>query len=273
MLQKRNTIKVLMIGDVVGDPGMAMCRKWIRPLREKYEVDAVIVNAENAGKCGRGMSEAICETLLQSGTDLISSGNHVWRVDKFHSYLDRSDLVVRPANYPETCPGKGYAFFDVEGVKIAVLNLMGRVFMRETLSCPFREAESLISLIKQTTNIIFVDFHAEATSEKQALGHFLDGKVSAVVGTHTHVQTADEIVLDKGTAFMCDLGFTGPINSCIGVNKHTVIKQYLTQMPARYCVELRPPYALCGAVIEVDKASGTALGIERIRIEDQSLKL
>ncbi len=265
-------MKFLFIGDVVGQAGQVVFEKHIARLREKHAVDAVIVNGENAANNGKGIRKKQLNFYKQLGVNVITSGNHIWDQRDSYPLLDEmSDFVIRPANYPSDCPGKGYALIDVQGTQVAIVNLQGRVFMHSDLDCPFRTIESLLTMLKTKTKIIFVDFHAEATSEKQALAFFLDGKISGIFGTHTHVPTADEMILPKGTAYTSDLGFCGAVYSCLGIKKEIIIKKFLTQMPQRFEVEKEGPFALNGVVVTVDLLSGKATSIERIRLVDSQI--
>lgn len=250
--------KILVIGDIFGELGLQTCAKGISEIRRKHKIDFVIANGENSAKDGRGLDEKSCQTLFEAGVDLITTGNHVWRHEKFYPYLQQnSNKVLRPANYPSGNFGKGYAVVNKEGFRLGVINLQGRVFMKELSGCPFREADSIINFLQDKVDAIIVDFHAEATSEKQALGFYLDGRISLLFGTHTHVQTADNRILPKNTAFITDIGFCGAINSCIGVEKNTVINQYLSQMPARFRPELTGPFVFSAGILSLSNDTST----------------
>ncbi|MCK5139607.1 MAG: TIGR00282 family metallophosphoesterase, partial [Thermodesulfovibrionia bacterium] len=211
-------MKVLFVGDIVGEPGRKALRQGLPKLVEKLKIDFIIANAENAAG-GFGITKPIGEELFAYGIDVLTSGNHIWDKKEAITYIPQEHRLLRPANYPERVPGKGSIVTSTDtGEKIAVLNISGRVFMRQ-IDCPFSVSEREIQKLKEQTGIIVVDFHGEATSEKLAFGWFLDGKVSAVIGTHTHVQTADETILPKGTAYITDVGMTGPVNSVIGIKK------------------------------------------------------
>jgi metallophosphoesterase (TIGR00282 family) len=203
-----------------------------------------------------------------NGVDVVTSGNHIWRQKDIYPYLNENKDLLRPANYPSSCPGTGVTLFNCKGYEIGVINLQGRIFMRENLDCPFKTAETALSYLRSRTNIIFVDFHAEATSEKMGLGFYLDGKVSGLVGTHTHIQTADERILPNGTAYISDLGMAGSLNSMIGMKKDVVISHLLTQMPTKFEVETSAPYIMTGVYIDVDQATGKAVNIKRVKIID-----
>ncbi len=267
-----NHLRVLFIGDVVGSPGRIMFQKHIDRIREKHKIDALIVNGENSDGRGRGITSRIVGFFKHNGANVVTSGNHIWANKEIYSYLESNTDLLRPANYPSETPGVGVTTFNCKGYAIGIINLMGRVFMRDHVTCPFRAAESILTYLKDKTKIIFVDFHAETTSEKNGIGYFLDGKVSGVVGTHTHVQTADERILPKGTAYITDLGMTGALNSMLGMKKEPIIQQFIKQMPVRFSVEESSPMVMTGAWIEVDVATGKAVAIERIRIVDEDIQ-
>ena len=262
-------LRFMFIGDLIGQPGQDVFSKWLPRLKEQYKIDAVIVNGENSAKNGIGIMPKNMKFFKEAGVSVVTSGNHVWKHKEIYNYLNENTDLIRPANYPAGCPGKGYSFFDINGYTVAVLNLQGRVFMHEDLDCPFRAAESLLTFLRSKTNIIFIDFHAEATSEKQVLGSYLDGKVSGFFGTHTHVQTADERILPNGTGYISDLGCSGAVNSAIGMKSEIILKRFLTQMPSRFAVETEPPFSINGVWVEVDTVSGKTVKIERINIVDK----
>lgn len=248
-----------MIGDVVGQPGRRAVSRLIPGLRQELGLDLVIANGENAAG-GYGITPDTAEELLHGGVDILTSGNHIWDQKEIIPQLDEGLPLLRPANYP-AAPGRGYLIQD----GVMVLNLMGRLFM-PTLDCPFRAANRALAEVQEqgeSPSVVIVDFHAEATSEKQALGWYLDGRVSAVIGTHTHVGTVDARILPKGTAYLTDVGMTGPVNSVIGSDANAVIDRFLTGMPQRAAVAGGP--ALLNAVmVEVDTDTGQALAIQRI---------
>lgn len=265
-------LRFLMIGDLVGNIGMTMLKRWMPKLVEQHSIDAVIVNGENVALKGRGIHPNDANTMLAMGVKVITTGNHIWALREIYPYINNTPALIRPANFPDSSPGKGFVQVEVKGAVVTVMNLMGRTFFRETLSCPFKKADDIIAAVRMKSQIILLDFHAEATSEKTAMGLYLDGKVSAVVGTHTHVQTADERVLPGGTAYITDLGSSGSVNSCLGVDSQSVIQRFITQMPHTFAVDVKPPYQLFGVVVEVDRTTGKALSIERIRvIDDQAI--
>lgn len=261
-------MKILFIGDVVGSPGREMVAKYVPKLKKKYRPHFTIINGENAAH-GRGITEKIYHQFLESGAQMITLGNHSWDNRDIFEFIDQATCLVRPANFPEGTPGVGMRMTKVNAQTIAVINLQGRTFL-PPLDCPFKKIDELIAEAKKHTSIIFVDFHGEATSEKQALAWYVDGKVSAVVGTHTHVQTADERILPEGTAYISDVGMTGPYDGILGVERDAVIKKFLTSLPVRFEVA-KGREQLSGVIIDVDNESGKATSIERILINDDHL--
>jgi 2',3'-cyclic-nucleotide 2'-phosphodiesterase len=267
-----NTLRFLCIGDVIGQPGMAIFQRWVPRLKEQYAIDAIIVNGENAAKNGKGITPRIIDFFKHHDVAVITTGNHIWEQREVYAALEERDDIVRPANYPPGCPGKGLTFFTINGHTVAVVNLHGRVFVRDLLDCPFRAIESLLTFVSTRTNIILVDFHAEATSEKNAMGMFLDGRSSCVYGTHTHVQTADEHILPQGTGFITDIGSCGALYSVIGMQKEAVLNRFLYHpRMGRFEVETTGPIVLSGIWFEVDVDSGNTVKIERIRIIDETI--
>jgi metallophosphoesterase (TIGR00282 family) len=260
-------LRLLFIGDIIGHPGRRALRRFLPRLREKYSPDFIVANAENAAG-GVGITEEIGTELLGL-VDVLTSGNHVWDKKEALPYLDREPRLLRPANYPPLNPGKGsYILEGAKGWKAGVLNLQGRVFM-EPLDCPFRVADGEVAKLRAETPVIVVDFHAEATSEKQALGWHLDGKVSAVIGTHTHVPTADERILPRGTAYITDVGMVGGYRSVIGIRPEQAVARFLTARPQRFEPE-KEGLVLSSVYIEVDAASGRALSLRREMIVEES---
>jgi metallophosphoesterase (TIGR00282 family) len=251
-----------MVGDVVGSPGRDVLKRCVALLREQHHVDACIANGENAAG-GFGLTAQTAEEMFSSGVDFITGGNHIFDKREFAEYLENSDRVIRPANYPPTTPGRGAGTFAVNGVTIGVLNLMGRTFM-PPVDDPFRCADAYVSDLRAQTPVVIVDVHAEATSEKVALGRYLDGRVSALVGTHTHVQTADEQILPGGTAYLSDLGMTGPTEGIIGMESRAVLDRFLTGLSERFSVQRSGSRQFCGAVVSIDPISGKASEIKRI---------
>jgi len=257
-------MNILCLGDVVGQAGRNAINAKLSSLREELKIDFAVVNAENAAG-GSGITRRISGQLLRFGCDVLTLGDHVWDRQELAETLKDEVRILRPSNFPEGTPGHGWGVYETSsGTKVGVINLLGRVFMRYNVDCPFRAATRIIDEIKKECSVIIVDFHAETTSEKVAMGHYLDGKVSAIVGTHTHIQTADEKVLPKGTAYLTDLGMTGPYDSVIGQNKDKIIKRFLTSMPMRFEVA-KGGVQICGAVISVDEKNGKATKIKRIQ--------
>lgn len=253
----------MFIGDIVGEPGRKIVKENIRQLFDTYGPDIIIANAENAAG-GFGVTPDIAEELFSLGIHVLTSGNHVWDKKEIMPYLSKQDRLVRPANYPEGNAGYGSVVISTPAGKAAVLNLEGRVFM-SNLDDPFRTADREIERLKRETAVVIIDFHAEATSEKTAFAWYVDGRASAVIGTHTHVQTADERVLPGGTAFITDAGMTGPLDSVIGVKKEEAIARFLYQSPHKFTVP-KGPVHLDAVLIDVDAATGKALSIERVRL-------
>ena len=255
-------MKILVIGDVVGRPGRAIIEQQLVGLGEELGLDFVVANCENAA-AGAGITPTIADDLFRAGVDVLTSGNHVWKLREAYDLLKRDHRVLRPANYPDSAPGQGTVVVEaISGQKVGVLNVMGRVFM-EPLDCPFRAAERAIERLRAATPVIIVDMHAEATSEKVAMGWFLDGKVSCVFGTHTHIPTADERLLPHGTGFITDVGMTGPYDSVIGRRVDQILERFLTSLPhksevAEGNVQLR------GLIVDVDSSTGKARAVERL---------
>ncbi|MBM3251418.1 MAG: TIGR00282 family metallophosphoesterase [Candidatus Omnitrophica bacterium] len=255
-------MNILILGDVVGKPGRDAIAALLPQIIKKHKIDFTIVNIENAAG-GAGITPKVVDELSGAGVDVLTTGDHIWDRREILDIVDIKENLLRPANYPDGTPGKGYCVIEKDKNFIGVLNVQGRVFMKPAVDCPFKKATEIIAKIKTKTPIIIVDMHAEATSEKIALGHFLDGQVSAVVGTHTHVQTADEKILPQGTAYITDIGMCGPCDSVIGQRKEKIIERFLTSMPLRFEVASED-VQLQGAIIEIDEKSGKAKKIERI---------
>ncbi len=255
-------MKILFIGDVVGRPGRIALASRLGRLIDRNDIDLVVVNGENAA-AGFGLTADLAREFYDLGVDVLTSGNHIWDKREIYDYLDSQKRLLRPANYPAGLPGRGHGVFTTSaGLKVGVLNLEGRVFMNN-LECPFRTADALVDELRQQTPLILVDFHAEATSEKSALGCYLDGRVSALVGTHTHVQTADERILPGGTAYITDVGMTGSRDSVIGIRKELAVEKFLSQLPVRFDVA-KKDVMVCGVVLTIDEKTGNAIGIERV---------
>jgi len=257
-------VKLLFIGDIVGRAGRKMLNEHLNRLIDKQMIDLVVANGENAA-AGYGLTASVLQELFKAGIDVVTSGNHIWDKREINDVLEREPRLLRPANYPPGLPGKGDGIYATAGgIKVAVLNLEGRVFMKN-LDCPFRAADDLVAAVRQVTPIIFVDFHAEATSEKQALGHYLAGRVSALIGTHTHVQTADERILDGGTGYLTDVGMTGSQDAIIGNQKEPALQRFLTQLPVRLEVAKKDPQ-LCAVILTIDEKTGHCDQIERVQL-------
>jgi len=256
-------MKILFIGDIVGNPGREAVKKLVPELTKEYGLDFVIANAENAAG-GSGITPRVALELFDAGVDVLTSGDHVWKKREILEIIDNDSRILRPANFPAGAPGRGAAVFSTRGgIKVGVINLQGRVFM-EPLECPFKTAVKATEELGRETKVIIVDIHAEATSEKIALGWYLDGLVSVVAGTHTHVQTADERILPKGSACITDVGMTGPQESVIGRRTEDVLERFLTAIPTRFEVA-DGNIQLQGAVFDIDENTGKARSIARIQ--------
>jgi metallophosphoesterase (TIGR00282 family) len=255
-------MKVLFVGDIVGSPGREAVREIIPRLKDKEKIDFIIANAENAAG-GSGLTPKITEDLFSYGIDVLTSGDHIWKKKDIVETLDEEQRLLRPANYPEGVPGRGWGVYPVKGkFKIGVINLVGRVFM-ESVECPFRVGRIAAEEIKSQTPIIFMDIHAEATSEKIALAWYFDGIISALLGTHTHVQTADERIYPKGTAYITDLGMTGPHDSVIGRKVEQILTRFITHLPTRFEMA-EENVQLNGVIVTVDEKTGKATDIKRV---------
>jgi len=259
-------MNVLMIGDVVAKPGRMAVLERIQDLREQHQVDLAIMNAENLAG-GFSVTPSLCEQLFSSGIDVMTSGNHIFDKKEAIDYIAKQPRLIRPANYPPGTPGSGCWTGTVNGTSVAVVNVMGRVFMPPS-DDPFRIVNEVLRNVPADTKVRLVDIHAEATSEKVAMGWFLDGRVSAVVGTHTHVQTADERVLPQGTAYLTDIGMTGSYAGVIGMSKSDVIARFTT-VPARRAEHASGQVRICAAVIDIDQTTGKALRIERVNLSHE----
>ncbi|MDD5232805.1 MAG: TIGR00282 family metallophosphoesterase [Syntrophales bacterium] len=263
-------MRILFIGDIVGKPGRRAVRELLPGIVCDKLIDIVVANGENAAG-GFGLTREVVEELFQNGIHVLTSGNHVWDKKETESFINDYDALLRPANYPEGVPGHGSTISRTPaGINVGIINLMGRVFMFP-IDNPFRRAEQEILAMRGKADVILVDFHAEATSEKEALGRFLDGRVSAVLGTHTHVQTADEQVFPGGTAYITDAGMTGPFDSIIGISIERALGRFLTAIPQKFDVA-RQDVRLQGVIVDVDEQTGGSRGIERIslRLEERS---
>lgn len=258
-------MKILFIGDIVGKVGRITTKALLPTIVNRYKVDLVIANGENAAG-GFGITDKIVSEILGWGVHIITTGNHVWDKKEFITQISKEDRVLRPLNYPPGVPGYGSILYTLpNGEKVGVINISGRVFM-SNIDCPFRTGKEEVEKLSNLTKMIIMDFHAEATSEKIAFGYFIDGKVSAVIGTHTHVQTADEKILPGGTAYITDVGMTGPNNSVIGIDKEQIIQRFLTNIPVRF--ETAKGEGIFSAiVIEVDESTGKSSAIQRLQLK------
>ena len=259
---RKEQVNILFIADIIGKPGLNIVKKHIGVIKQKYNIDFCIANGEN-GAGGKGLTESIAYEYFEIGINAITSGNHIFEKNKLFKFLNENQRILRPINYPLSNNGHGSLIATIKnGIQIAVINAQGRTFMYP-IDCPFRKISEEINRICQITPMIIVDFHAEASAEKMAMGWYLNGKVSAVIGTHTHVQTADERILNKGTAYITDVGMTGPYDSVIGLNTEIAIKRFLNQVPVRYQIAETDP-RFCGVVITVNTRNGKAISIERL---------
>ena len=257
-------MKILMIGDVVGSPGRKIFEREVPRLKKERGIDAVVVNAENCA-AGSGITAALSGAFFDAGADAITLGDHTWGQKEFAGQIGSLEKVIRPINFPQECPGRGWCMVTMPTFRFAVVNVQGRVFMNP-VDCPFKAMERALNEIPKDVPV-FVDFHAEATSEKITFGYYFDGRATAIVGTHTHVQTSDAVVLPGGTAYLTDLGMTGPYVSSIGRDLKPVTRKFVTGMPSRFDVA-QGPCVLEGAVIDFDPASKKALAIETLRIRE-----
>ena len=263
-------MRILMVGDIVGRTGRYFFMGQTPELKLTKKIDMVVVNGENAAH-GKGLTPSIFAELIKGGADVVTSGNHIWDNPKVLEIIDEEPFLLRPANYPEDTPGRGFCIFPVGRKKIGVINMSGRTFMQPLMDDPFRLADKILKRMEKNCDVILVDFHAEATSEKLAFAHYLDGRVTAVVGTHTHVQTADEKILPKGTAYITDLGMVGADNSILGVEVEPVIKKFMTGRPSKF--EVAEGAAIyCAVLITIDDRKNRATKIERIFIKENSLR-
>jgi len=261
-----SSLRILMLGDIIGKPGRRILSSELPDLIKKKNIDLVGANGENLAG-GFGITEKTANKLFSYGVNFITSGNHIWDRRDGYDVLESDPRILRPANYPEGSPGKGFTILKRKDYNIGIINVQGRTFLIE-IDCPFRKSDELIAKLKeQNINIILVDIHAETTSEKSALGWYLDGRVSAVVGTHTHVQTSDNRILNKGTAYITDIGMCGGRDSVIGMRKEIAIKRYLTHLPERFKTA-QGVLMINGVIIDIDKVTGKAINIERVWIEE-----
>ena len=259
-------MRVLFIGDVVGSMGREMITEYLPRLKKKYRPQVTIVNGENAAS-GRGITEKIYKKFLQDGVDVVTMGNHTWDNRGIFEFVNEAKKMVRPANFPEGTPGQGMVFVKVNAIELAVINMQARSFMVD-IDDPFRKMDELVTIARKRTPFIFVDFHGETTSEKQAMGWYLDGRVSAVVGTHTHVQTNDARILPQGTAYLSDVGMTGPYDGILGMKREPIIEKFLTALPQRFEVIENGRSILSACLIEIDEQTGKAKSIRPIQISE-----
>lgn len=258
-------MRILFIGDIVGKVGRNAIAEYLPKIKQSYRPTVSIVNAENAAH-GKGLTEKLYKQLLRDGVDFMTMGNHTYGQREIYDFIDDANRMVRPANFPSEAPGVGMRFIQINDIKLAIINLQGRSFMQD-IDDPFKKADQLIEEAKKETNFIFVDFHAETTSEKNAMGWYLDGRVSAVVGTHTHIQTSDERVLPNGTGYITDVGMTGYYDGILGINRDEVIERFITSLPQRHVVPDDGRSVLSGVIIDLDK-DGKTKQIKRILIND-----
>ncbi len=257
-------MKILCIGDIVGRSGREVLTKALPGLRVAHGLDFIIANGENAAG-GSGILPKQAEEIFAAGVDVITLGDHTWDKPDIYKYLDENPRIIRPANFPEGAPGRGWTVVrSTKGVEVGVINLLGRTFMRYNVECPFRALDKIAAEIRKQTPVMILDMHAETTSEKVAMGHYADGKVSGVFGTHTHIQTADEKILTQGTAYITDLGMSGPYDSVIGQNKEKILERFLTSLPVKFEVALGDA-CLHGVVMDVDEQGGKARSISRVQ--------
>ena len=255
-------MKILCLGDIVGPDALAHLSRELWSYRKQKGISLVVANGENADE-SNGLSPTAADQLLERGVDVITTGNHIWKKNEIKAYLDRSESVIRPLNYPGSCPGKGYTLTDADGYRVLVMNVMGTVFM-EPLGCPFDAVDKALSANAGRYDIAILDVHAEATSEKLALAHYFDGRVGIMYGTHTHVQTADEQILPKGSGYMTDLGMCGVQSGILGVENELIVSRLREKMPVRHKLKKGDAYA-CGAIFEIDPSNSRASSVERVK--------
>ncbi|WP_110953205.1 TIGR00282 family metallophosphoesterase [Anaerosinus massiliensis] len=261
-------MNILMIGDIYGKIGRQAVTQYIPALKTKYQLNLIIANGENSAG-GVGITKKTLDEIYNSGVDVVTSGNHIWDKKEIFQFIDHERYLIRPANYPPQTPGKGYCIFEVNNKKVGIANISGRTFM-PALDCPFRKADEIIECLNQECDLILFDFHAETTSEKMAMGWYVDGRITCMVGTHTHIQTADERILPKGTAYITDLGMVGPWNSVLGVDRDLVIKKFLTGLPVKFDIA-SGPHVFCGLVIMIDDQTNQVQKVQRIMIREDEI--
>jgi 2',3'-cyclic-nucleotide 2'-phosphodiesterase len=255
-------LRLLFLGDIIGEPGRRAVVEMLPELRESWKIDFTVVNGENSA-AGRGITGKIAIDLLRSGVAVITTGDHIWDQKELVNYIDTEPRLLRPINYPPATPGRGSIVLETAKGKVGVINVQGRTFMQQILENPFLVVDEEVRRMRDETRVIFVDVHAETTSEKIAMGRFLDGRVSAVAGTHTHVQTADERIFPGGTAFICDAGMCGPTESVLGREIQPIVQRFLTNMPVNFPVA-RGEVKLHGLLVDIDERSGKAIGVRRV---------
>lgn len=255
-------MRILFIGDIFGEAGREALRSFMPALKTKYQPEFCIANAENAAG-GRGITYNIAQEIFDCGIDAITMGNHTWARKEILRIIDSGIKIIRPANYPKGVPGKGKLIIEKNGIRLAVVNLLGRIYMEQSVDCPFQTIDRELSCLKGQADYILVDFHGEATSEKIAMGYYLDGRVSCVIGTHTHVQTADEKILENGTAYITDAGMSGPYNGVIGVDRELVIKKFTLGLPIQH-EPAKGRFQINAVVITFDDEQKKAIEIKRI---------
>jgi len=254
-------VKILMLGDICGRSGRQAAAHFIPLLTKQYEIDVVVANGENTAG-GTGITQPIYDELLAIGIDVITSGNHIWDKKEVFSFIDSAEKLLRPANYPPGTPGRFYSLLQIRGVTLAIISLAGRTFM-PPVDCPFRTIDNILDQLRDQADLYIIDFHAEATSEKMALAWYLDGKISCLAGTHTHIQTADERILPAGTAYITDLGMVGPWNAVLGVEKDLIIQKFVTGLPVRFSLA-HGPNIFNAIIVDIDEASKKAISVQRI---------
>ena len=255
-------ITVLAVGDVVGNESVKYVQKHLSGIKKEYNVDFTVLNCENSAD-SNGVEIQGAEALFSAGADVLTSGNHIWKRHQIQDYLDDNKNILRPANYPPEAPGMGHTICEVNGIRILVMNLLGTVYL-DPLACPFMTAEKILSRENGRYDLSILDFHAEATSEKLAMAYEFDGRINVIFGTHTHVQTADERIMPKGTGYITDIGMTGPDNSVLGVCPELIIKKLKTHMPVKFELA-KGDFSLCGAVFEIDADSKRVISVQRIK--------
>lgn len=259
-------MNVLIIGDICGKPGRQAAMQYIPELKAEYNIDLAIANGENTAG-GVGITQKILHEIYGYGVDIVTSGNHIWDKREIFDFIEDEPHLIRPANYPPGAPGQGYCILTLQGKKVGVVNLSGRSFM-PSMDCPFRKIDEILLALEHKCDYIILDFHAETTSEKMAMGWYLDGRVTCVVGTHTHIQTADERILPKGTAYITDLGMVGPWNSVLGVDKDLILKKFITGLPVKFDLAAGPN-VFCGIILKIDDQIGVVQEIKRVMIREE----